>query len=335
MKVNIYYGGRGIIEDPTIYVMNKITEILEELRVEVVRYNLYEQKSSINMLPKTLKGVDGVILATHLEWMGIGGLMQQFLDACWLYGDKDVISKLYMLPVIMASTYGERDVECALIKAWELLGGIPVEGLCAYVEEHVAFETNAAIATKIEKKAEAFYRSISQKAIALPNSSNEVKKKVLKHKTIKLTPQESEQLSEYVSNDNYVKKQKEDIEELALMFKGMLGEEKKEENEEDKYIKIFKQSFLCEMNISASYQITFTDSEKEMYMKVDGNNIDCRYEHVEDVDMIIKISAKVLDDIIAGKQTFQNSFMTGGLTAKGNFKILRVLDTLFDFKDFR
>lgn len=27
-KVNIYYGGRGLIEDPTIYVMDKITEVL-------------------------------------------------------------------------------------------------------------------------------------------------------------------------------------------------------------------------------------------------------------------------------------------------------------------
>ena len=32
-KVNIYYGGRGLIEDPTIYVMDKITEVLNELNV--------------------------------------------------------------------------------------------------------------------------------------------------------------------------------------------------------------------------------------------------------------------------------------------------------------
>ena len=43
-KVNIYYGGRGLIEDPTIYVMDKITEVLNELNVVVRRYNLYEDK---------------------------------------------------------------------------------------------------------------------------------------------------------------------------------------------------------------------------------------------------------------------------------------------------
>ncbi len=45
-KVNIYYGGRGLIEDPTIYVMDKITEVLNELNVVVRRYNLYEDKKA-------------------------------------------------------------------------------------------------------------------------------------------------------------------------------------------------------------------------------------------------------------------------------------------------
>ena len=32
MKVNIYYGGRGLIDDPTIFVMNKIMTVLDELK---------------------------------------------------------------------------------------------------------------------------------------------------------------------------------------------------------------------------------------------------------------------------------------------------------------
>ena len=79
MKINIYYGGRGLIEDPTLYVISKLTEVLEEIRVQVTRYNLYEEKNTIAMLPKTLKEADGIILATTVEWMGIGGYMQQFL----------------------------------------------------------------------------------------------------------------------------------------------------------------------------------------------------------------------------------------------------------------
>ena len=41
-KVNIYYGGRGLIEDPTNYVMGKISEVLDELNIQVKKYNLYE-----------------------------------------------------------------------------------------------------------------------------------------------------------------------------------------------------------------------------------------------------------------------------------------------------
>ena len=91
MNINIYYGGRGIIDDPTLFVLNKMQEILEELRVKVTRYNLYESKNTIPTLPQTLKDADGIILATTVEWYGIGGYMQQFLDACWLLDRKSVV----------------------------------------------------------------------------------------------------------------------------------------------------------------------------------------------------------------------------------------------------
>ena len=125
MKVNIYYGGRGLIDDPTLFVLEKMEKVLDELRVSVERYNLYEEKSNIMVLPKTLKDVDGVILAASVEWYGYGGFLQQFLDACWLYGDKEKISHIYMLPVVTATTYGEREAEYNLIRAWEMLGGVP------------------------------------------------------------------------------------------------------------------------------------------------------------------------------------------------------------------
>ena len=122
MNINIYYGGRGLIEDPTLYVLSKIEMVLEELRVTVNRYNLFELKSSIPTLPQTLKEADGIILAASVEWRGIGGYMQEFLDACWLYGDKEKISKLYMAPVVIATTYGEKEALSDLKNAWELLG---------------------------------------------------------------------------------------------------------------------------------------------------------------------------------------------------------------------
>ncbi len=109
MKINIYYGGRGLLDDPTLYVLNKMEEVLKELRVTVERINIYEHKNEIATLPQTMKDADGIILATTVEWLGIGGYMQQFLDACWLYGDKEKIKVTYMQPIVMSTTYGERE----------------------------------------------------------------------------------------------------------------------------------------------------------------------------------------------------------------------------------
>lgn len=329
MKVNIYYGGRGLIEDPTIYVMNKLTEVLKEIRVEVTRYNLYEEKNAISMLPKTLKDADGVILATTLEWMGIGGYMQQFLDACWLYADKEYISKLYMLPVVMSNTCGEREAEMTLMNAWEMLGGISFNGLCAYVDDHVDFETNLAYAQIIEKKAEFFYRVINQKAKSLPTSSSAIKQTLLKTDTIDLTPQESEQLSIYVSDDTYVKKQKEDIEELSQIFKGMLGTQDGDTNQE--FIKNLKENFHPQSDFSASYAITIMDTKKTLIIEVNGANLKCYYGEKKDADVSAKTNREVMNKLVGGRMTFQRAFMTGDLTAKGNFKTLRTFDQLFQF----
>ena len=42
MKVNIYYGGRGLMDDPTLYVIDKMQSVLEELNVKVERFMLCE-----------------------------------------------------------------------------------------------------------------------------------------------------------------------------------------------------------------------------------------------------------------------------------------------------
>jgi putative sterol carrier protein len=330
MKINIYYGGRGLIEDPTLYVISKITSVLEELRVQVTRYNLYEEKNAISMLPKTLKEADGIILATTVEWMGIGGLMQLFLDACWLYADKDKLSKLYMFPLAIANTYGERDAELTLIKAWEMLGGIPCSGISAYVEEHVDFETNADYAVIIEKRAEAYYRTIHQKTKMLPTSNTAIKQNVLRGSSITLTPQESEQLSVYVSDDTYVKKQKEDIEELTLLFKEMLESNKDGETGQE-FLKNLKDNFHPIDDFVASYSIHLSDSKKTLVVEINNKRLKCYYGEKPDADVIAKTTHSVMNKLVLGRVTFQGAFMSGELTAKGNFKTLRSFDQVFQF----
>lgn len=107
MKVNIYYGGRGLIDDPTLFVLEKMEKVLDELRVSVERYNLYEEKSNIMVLPKTLKDVDGVILAASRGvvwlWWIFAAVFRRLLA---LWGQGKNFPPLYAAGKLTATTYG-------------------------------------------------------------------------------------------------------------------------------------------------------------------------------------------------------------------------------------
>lgn len=328
MKINIYYGGRGVLDDPTLYVINKMEEVLNELNVGVTRYNLYELKNSIAMLPQTLKEVDGIILATTVEWIGIGGNMQQFLDACWLYGDKDVISHLYMQPVVISTTYGEKEGLLTLQNAWEILGGRLCQGLCGYVEDLLTFEMKEEYTKIIEKRTENLYRTISQKTVDLPSSNQAVKRSVLRTNQIELTPAESEQLSKYVSDDDYVKRQKADISELA----GLFSEKLKEDTLDGAFLNDLRGNFHPQDGFRATYEFLIDGQKTPLYIRVDGTNLDLGYDAVDAPDVLAKINEGTFASIVSGSATFQKVFMTGDMTAKGNFKTLQMLDQLFPFQ---
>lgn len=329
MKINIYYGGRGLLDDPTLYVLSRMEDVLRELRVSIERYNIYEHKNEIATLPQTFRDADGIILATTVEWLGIGGYMQQFLDACWLYGDKEKISTTYMQPIVMSTTYGEREGELTLSNAWEILGGPPCAGLCGYVEDLATFRMSQEYNLIIEKKAENLYRTISQKIKSLPTSNQAVKRSVLRTQQLNLTPQESEQLSKYVSDDTYVKQQKEDIEELASMFKDMLGQ--KENEEGIPFAKELESHFIPVDDFKATYSFNIEGARKPVFVSVDNKNLEIHAETETNADVVAKMSNEVMQSIIDGRMTFQRAFMTGEMTAKGNFKTLRMLDQVFVF----
>jgi len=330
MKINIYYGGRGLLDDPTLYVINKMQEVLEELRVTVVRYNLYEMKNSITTLPQTLKDADGIILAATVEWHGIGGYLHQFLDACWLYGDKEKISKIYMCPVVMSTTYGEREGKLDLSVAWEILGGLPCSGICGYIADTVNLEMNKDYTNLIEKKAENMYRTVNQKTSSLPASNQAIKQMVSVTKNVDLTPQESEQLSQYAADESYVQRQKEDIQELTSLFKGMM--KNKEGDTQSEYIAELKVGFRPQPGIKAAYRFLVDGKDKALIVEVDGPNMNCYYGEKDSIDVELKLGATTMNDIICSRMTFQRAFMGGSMRTKGDFKLLRALDQIFVFE---
>ncbi|WP_022755223.1 SCP2 sterol-binding domain-containing protein [Butyrivibrio fibrisolvens] len=333
MKINIYYGGRGIVDDPSLYVINRMTDVLKELNVEVQRFNLFDQKNAITALPGTLKDADGIILSSTVEWYGIGGYLMEFLDACWLYGDKDKIGRMYMMPVIMSTTYGEREGVTSLETAWEILGGLPCDGVCGYIADTSLFDSNQDYIRLIEKKAENFYRTISQKIPALPASNQVVKQKVSLTKSVDLTPQESEQLSKYVSDDRYVQTQKADIQELSSLFRDKLKNDERTSTSED-YLDTFKKHYRPDNKVQGTYAITVTDRPgmKTMLLTIrDSLATQVIASETSDIDVALSMTKDSLDEIVTGRMTFQRAFMAGNMKMKGDFKLLRGLDQIFVF----
>ncbi|MDE5819213.1 MAG: SCP2 sterol-binding domain-containing protein [Lachnospiraceae bacterium] len=329
MKIHIYYGGRGLVDDPTIFVINRMDAVLKELNVNVERFNLYEMKNTIATLPQTLKDADGIVLATTVEWHGVGGYMQQFLDACWLYGDKEKISELYMCPVVMATTYGEREGKLHLSSAWEVLGGRPCSGICGYIADTVSLEMNENYHRLIDKKAENLYRTINQKVTGFPASNQAVRQRVCQPKDMSLTPQEAEQLSQYISDDHYVKKQKEDIQELTSLFREKL--DKSDADDTTAYVEDFRSHFQPLAGFSASYCFHIEGRKKNLILQISNADFTCEYGELDNADMDIQIDNNVMNEIVSGRMTFQRAFMGGSMKMKGDFKILRTLDQLFDF----
>ena len=330
MKIGIYYGGRGVIEDPTQYVLDIIEEILDELHVSVDRYNLYEHKHELSRLSQTIRSYDGIILATTVEWLGIGGLMTQFLDDLWLYGDREKMDGLYMQPVVLSTTYGEREGMLTLERAWESLGGIPVNGLCGYVEDVDAFRQNERFREYIKRSAGDLYKTMEWHITRLPASSQAVSQTVQRARQMKLTPQESDQLSELVADDSKVMKQKEDVMELSEIFKKIIGEEGAGDAS-DAFVEDFKRGFTGEPEVSKTFLFHITGKKLPLMVSVNGKRVICGYQPSEEGDIICTLSPGIMETITAGRMTFQRAFSIGDMSVKGDFGTLRLLDELFVF----
>ena len=332
MKINIYYGGRKLIGDPTLYALKVIENVLSELNVEYERIELSEKKNVISTLPNTLKDADGIILASTVEWFSVGGYMLQFLDACWLYADKDVVSKIYMMPVVLSTTYGEKEGLNFLSSAWEVLGGNVTQGVSGYFADLSSFENNDNYKRLIEKSTEGLYRTINQKTVSLPSSNKVIINKATKIQNVDLTPQETEQLSKYASDDEYVKRQKEDIMELSQLFKHRLDGEPVVE--ETKYISDFKRIFKPVPGVNGVYKFKITEYAKPLIVTVNGTKIDCAYKDSEYADAEIQLKEEILKEVIASKTSFQRSFMNGKIKIKGDFSQINNLDKMFPFYDY-
>ena len=70
--------------------------------------------------------------------------------------------------------------------------------------------------------------------------------------------------------------------------------------------------------------------ETPLYISVNDDKLEVSYTQ-KDADVYGKMPASVMQSIVDGRMTFQRAFMTGDMSARGNFKTLRMLDQVFLF----
>ena len=202
--------------------------------------------------------------------------------------------------------------------------------MSGYIQDMALFEKTEQYQYLIEKKAENLYRTINQKPSNLPSSVQALLPSVSVHPNSDLTPQETEQLAQYVSDDSYVQTSKEDIQELVNYFKEKLDES--EESDDTEYIDTFTSHFSPQAGCRANYQLEIEGKRKPLCIKVDVSKLECFYGNIEDkVDVSVNLSQNILEEIVEGRLTFQRAFMAGNMKMKGDFKLLRMLDQLFRF----
>ncbi len=75
------------------------------------------------------------------------------------------------------------------------------------------------------------------------------------------------------------------------------------------------------------------EREDALIIQVNGPQIECHYGTSEEPDVELTATSDMIDEIIAGRMSFQSAFMSGAMKMKGNFRVMRMLDSLFVFEE--
>lgn len=347
-KLILVYGGSQLSNDPSYAVAEQVSSVLTELNVGIKRIDLYKNDYRMEAFLDELEEADGVILATTVEWFGIGGYMQTFLDRAYMSGHFNMFEGTYLLNIVVSRHNFEREALNHQLKSWEILGGIEGVNICASIESSAQIETNNDLLFAIDKKAEDFYRIINQQRLPLPNSINDNKVilKVASSKAVDegeqlvmqqvVGPDKKEETYEnqmsFISNyDEFIEKQQQDINDIASLFKERLSTTTGTGGMT--LSELFEYKFKPDKNFEdCKISWVTNDAAAESFiMDFKGSRLKTRKGRMSDADVIISSSLEVVEKITEGKLTVQRAFMTGEVKAKGNFTLLYKLDGLFAF----
>lgn len=115
------------------------------------------------------------------------------------------------------------------------------------------------------------------------------------------------------------------------MFKDMLGV--KENDADVSYIDELKAHFVPQADVKAAYEFVIKEKGKSLIIEVNNEELNCFYGEIENPNIVAKFSQSVFEEILSGRMTFQRAFMSGEMSAKGDFKTLRMLDQIFVFME--
>lgn len=341
MHTLIIYGGDGYADDPTLEALDRISAVLTELNAHIIRLDLHNKDYSINRIFEEISSANAVILATTIEWLGIGAHMQEFLDQCWKYADKSIFNDVHLMSVAISKQGYERDANHHLIRSWELLGGLEGTSLCANLKTSFELETNKHFLQTIEKKAEDFYRIVTNNRVPLPTSIRLNKVLIEVEQPVHATNETHQSIDEntevpsldaqdktMITNYNaYIEKQQKDIEDISSLFKMKLS--KKANDIMKTEPEIFKAKFngndtFCKVQ----WQVTDKKS-RNFVLDIKGTSIESYFDTAKNCQVVIQSEYDMLKKIIDGRMTIQRAFMTGEIKAKGDFSIIYKLDQMF------
>lgn len=345
-RVILVYGGSQLSNDPSLVVAERVSHVLAELNVGITRFDLYKKNYRMESFLDALSDADGVIIATTVEWYGVGGLLQTFLDQAYMSGQLDIFEGTYLFNIVISRHSFEREGLNHVLRSWEILGGIEGVNLCASIKSSADIETSNDLLYAIEKKAEDYYRVINQQRIPLPTSIND-NKVIIKvassyHEDAVTVKQNvtnpvkkedaNEQQTSFITNyDEFIEKQQKDINDIASLFKERMttGEDTSTMSISELFEYKFKPS-----KTFADCQISWVvndASSQNFILEFKGSRLKTKKGKKNDAEVIISSNLDVLKKITESKLTIQRAFMTGEIKAKGNFTLLYKLDGLFAF----
>ena len=108
---------------------------------------------------------------------------------------------------------------------------------------------------------------------------------------------------------------------------------KKDSTEQIEYVEDFKQAYTPKIDFYGIYKFIIQDKKSPLIVDIGPGGLECYYGNQENVDVVIRLEAHIMDDIINGRITFQRAFMSGEMTTKGDFEMLRMLDVVFPFSE--